>query len=655
MVQFGPPPFDPRNVQPRIPRPKHLREVPAYLAKVIGGFFKRLFYIYAIVWETRPAILFAMMFVALANGLLPLGGAYITAEIINRLVDAGQMNGGLAMVASVLILQAVYLLVSKVVAVINNIINRVSGELVVNTIKVKLMQKAREIDLADYDRPLFYEKLENANREAGMRPVQILNSTFNLVSTLISAVSFVAVLWIIGPWAPAVIIALAVPSAIVTFIYRKKNANYVRRNSKDRRQMEYYSRTMTDKDMAKEIRLFDLSDTLIKSYQAVFRKYYRGLKKLIFAEHGWNLLCTLVSTAAHCLLFVYVADLVIRGELSVGDYTLYAGALTSISNCVTTLVSTTSTIYEGTLFIENMIDFMNEPVTIRPSVTPARLPQKGKGHEIEFRHVSFGYPETGREVLHDVNLTVRAGESLVLVGQNGAGKTTMIKLLTRLYDPTEGQILLDGVDLREYSLRELYDLYGIIFQDFGRYAFSIRENITFGEINAHVDEERIREAAHQSNADSFIDRLPDGYDTPLMRMFEPNGHELSTGQWQKLSVARAFYGVKDIIILDEPTASLDPLAEQEIYRQFDELRQGKTTVFVSHRLSNAVNASKIVVMEQGRVVEEGTHRELMGKGVTGAYHRLFTAQAERYLETREENAGAEPIHQRIHRKEHDHD
>ena len=220
---------------------------------------------------------------------------------------------------------------------------------------------------------------------------------------------------------------------------------------------------------------------------------------------------------------------------------------------------------------------------------------------------------------------------MVLVGLNGAGKTTFIKLLTRLYDPTEGEILLDGRNIKEYDIKELYSIFGIIFQDFGKYAVSVSENIKFGDVHRqNVDETKVSDAAKQANATDFISRLPDGYNTPLMRYFEENGIELSIGQWQKLAIARAFYSDSDILILDEPTASLDPMAEQEIFNQFDELRRDKMTIFVSHRLSSATIASKIVVLEYGELVEEGTHRELMEK--RGKYYELFSTQASRYIE-----------------------
>jgi ABC-type multidrug transport system fused ATPase/permease subunit len=278
-----------------------------------------------------------------------------------------------------------------------------------------------------------------------------------------------------------------------------------------------------------------------------------------------------------------------------------------------------------------MIEFMNEKRTIIPAAIEPEKPVRHIGHVIQFENVSFRYPGTERDVLKNINLTINAGDTVVLVGLNGAGKTTLIKLLTRLYDPTEGRILLDGKDIREYDVDEYYKIFGVIFQDFGKYAFKVNENISFGQIDKGFDSEGIYEAAVKSDADSFIQKLPDKYETPLMRIFEENGIELSIGMWQKLAIARAFYSDSDILILDEPTASLDPMAEKAVYEQFDELRKGKTSIFVSHRLSSTTLATKIVVLENGEIIEEGSHRELMEQ--KGRYYELFTTQASRYVES----------------------
>ena len=347
---------------------------------------------------------------------------------------------------------------------------------------------------------------------------------------------------------------------------------------------------------------------------------------------------TVFSTAVNCVLFLLIARGVCNGEYEVGNYSLYTGALTSIFSGIGTLISTTASIYEGTLFIDNLIVFLSEKKTIVPLLAAPAPVKRHTGHTIVLHDVSFRYPGTERDVIHHVNLTIDPGDTVVLVGLNGAGKTTLIKLLTRLYDPTEGYITLDGRDIREYDPAELYRVFGIIFQDFGKYAVSAGENIRFGQLDRDAGMAEIETAAAQSGAADFIEKLPNGYDTPLMRYFEENGIELSIGQWQKLSIARAFYSDSDIVILDEPTASLDAIAEQEIYNQFDRLRRDKTTVFVSHRLSSATVANKIVVLENGSIVEIGTHEELMR--AHGEYYRLFSTQAKRYI-TDHENPEAD--------------
>ena len=640
----------------RLSPPKSIKEVPRYLKTLTKTFFSRLFYIFGLVWETAPWILFVMIFMAIFNGVMPVLGAMITAEILNALVGAfntlpvGGMtlsaqfnamleNAACRQIVFWLVIQLLHAFVNSLVSNINTILTRIYGETVVNHIKVKIMTKAKDVDVASFDMPEFYEKLENANREAGMRPIQILHSTFSVVSTLISIMSFIAVLWAVSPAAPMLIAVLAIPTAAVNFIYRKKHVTYVRHRSKDRRQLNYYSGLMTNKDMVKEIRMFGLSDVFIDRYTQTFKRYFRGLKKLFISEGAWHIALTILRASANCALFAFIALQVCNGNEQIGDYSLYVNALNQIATGVATLISTTATIYEGTLFIDNMIEFMNNEKTVKPITDTPAIPERHTGHVIEFQNVSFRYPGTERDVIKNVSLTLNPGDTVVLVGLNGAGKTTLIKLLTRLYDPTEGRILLDGRDIREYKVEELYKLFGIIFQDFGKYAVSVSENISFGEIEKEPTPESVKKAAAESGADDFISRLPEGYNTPLMRYFEENGIEPSIGQWQKLSIARAFYSDSDILILDEPTASLDPMAEQEVFSQFDRLREDKTTVFVSHRLSSATTADKILVLEYGELIETGSHEELMAK--RGRYYELFSTQAKRYIASADQITNSE--------------
>lgn len=638
--RFGPPPF---KEQKKPTRPKSIKE----FFCMIGAFFSRLFYIVRLVWETNPWILILLAFFCVADGLLPVLGAYISKDLLNAvssvlyseeattLISSGSgsfsalLDGFLGTVVFLLIFYFVYQFLHKILTRISGTVKQLAGELVCNHIKLKIIEKAKTVDLASFDRPEFYEKLENANREAGMRPLGILNSTFSIFSAVISIVSFAAILVALHPLAPFVVAIMALPGAILTYIYRNKQFRYVRHRSKERRQMEYFSTLVVNKDMVKEVRIMDLADTFIGKYKAAFRKYFAGMKRLVIREGLWQILFSLISLAAQFALFTFIVYRVIGSGGEIGDYSLYTGALASITSGVASLVTSTASVYEGTLFIDNMMVFMKEEVTVIPRSREPRLPARHAPHTIEFKNVSFAYPGTTRKVIKNVNMTFHAGENVVLVGLNGAGKTTLIKLLTRLYDPTEGAIYLDGVDLREYDVKALYDIFGIIFQDFGKYAVSLKENIAYGDVHAEMTDERVRAAAKKGNATDYIEKLPEGYDTPLMRFFEENGTELSIGQWQKLSIARAFYKDSDILILDEPTAALDPLAEQEVFNRFSDLGENKISVFVSHRLSSATRADKIVVLEDGAIAEIGTHAELMK--MEGKYHHLFSTQAQHYV------------------------
>ncbi len=643
MLKLPPPPrsnFEYEKIAP----PKGICDLPRYLKQLLGGFFSRMIYIVKLVWETGPWIMIVMSLVALFQGILPIISSYISRYLLNALQNGFQKYDSLEQffkfsfsadnVLFLLIFMFVFRILNSVVGQLNTAVLRISGENIVKCVKIRIMKKAKELDIAAFDQPAFYEKLENANREAGHRPIQILNSTFTIVSTVIRLISYVVILstapglW----WASIVMVLISVPSAIINFTYRRKNFFYMRWKSKERRQMNYYSDIMVNKDVAKEIRIFGLADSFIGKFDQVYQVYYAGIKKLVLTENAWHVAIAILSAVTNCVFFAAIAFMVLAGKIMIGDYTLFTDALTSIASNVASLIGTSASIYEGTLFIDNLISFMDEKQSVVP-LKPEK-PEKvdhGAPHTIEFCNVSFSYPGTDRPVIKNVNLKFNPGETVVLVGLNGAGKTTLIKLLTRLYDPTEGVILLDGKDIRSYDVSEIYKTFGIIFQDFGKYAVTVSENIAFGDIERTLDPEKLKYAAKQADATDYISRLPAGFDTPLMRHFEQNGIELSIGQWQKLAIARAFYSENDILILDEPTASLDAIAEQEIFNQFDRLRKDKMSIFVSHRLSSATIASKIVVLEYGAVVEEGTHKELMEK--KGRYYELFSTQAKRYIKS----------------------
>ena len=530
----------PQRVRP----PKKLKDIPAYLKELLGGFFTRFAYIVKLVWDTGHWILFLLSFVAVFKGVTPVVGALISKSILNELqviIKSNHLTSEgfwTSTVFYLLIVFFVYQILLQIINYVSSALNRIAGEKVVKQVKVQIMEKSKELDIASFDNVAFYERMENASREAGNRPLMILTETFNAVSRIIELISYLIILFAVPKltWATLLILVVSVPSAIINFIYRKKNFQYMRHRSRERREMNYYSDLLVNKDLIKEVRMFDIADTFIGRYLKVFDRYYKGLRHLIFSENMWHIAIAIVSGATNLIFYILIAMQVFTGEIMIGDYTLYTGAIASVATCVNILIASSGTIYEGTLFIDNLILFMKEEQKIVPAISDACEVTRGQGHEIEFRNVSFRYPGTKRDVLQNINLHIKQGETMALVGLNGAGKTTLIKLLTRLYDPTEGQILLDGKDIRDYDLHSLYSAFGIIFQDFGKYAVTVEENIRFGDIHKEADMSAVINAAAQSSAKDYIERLPDGYQTPLMRIFEPNGLELSIGQWQKLAI-----------------------------------------------------------------------------------------------------------------------
>lgn len=645
-----PPQGPPRRLEDEIPKPKNLKEIPSYLLKKAKLFFEHLFYVVKLMWESAPFLLILMVFLCMLDGVLPVFSAYVSRDLLNAIAALltqhvalpDTFSGIISVFKGVLWLfffEFLLTFLRRVVSRLDGVVSTLAGELVSNHIKMKIIEKAKTVDQSSFDRPEFYEKLENANREAGMRPIGIITSTFSVVSASISVVSFIVVLGGLSPWAPVLMILASLPTAAVNYIYRNRNFWYLRRHSKERRELNYYASVLTNKDLVKEVKVLGLGDTFIHKYENVFVRYFKGIRSLVVREGVTQTIVSLATALVNFALFAYIAYNVVFNDGQIGDYSLYTGALTSIGGYVTTLVNATARIYEGTLFVDNMMTFMKEEPKIVSLLPEGRTIEVGKEHTLELRGVSFSYPGSDREVIRDVNLTLRSGESTVLVGLNGAGKTTLIKLIMRLYDPTRGEILLDGRDIREYKPEEYYNLFGIIFQDFAKFAVSARENIEFGDISSAHSAERVAQACRDGGAEEFVGELPLKLETPLTRMFEDSGIELSGGQWQKLSIARAFYKNSDILILDEPTASLDPLAEADVFERFTTLSEGKIAIFISHRLSGAVEADNIIVLEHGTIVEHGSHSELMAQG--GKYFHLFSTQAKRYTGVDYDSAKAE--------------
>ena len=436
----------------RVAPPKNIKDFPRFLKELLGGFFSRFFYIVKLVWQTGWWVLFSLSFVAIFKGVSPIIGALISKNILNGLqavIQTGAMGASDFWHSNIFYLLIFLFAYRLSVTVINNIssaVNRIAGEKVVRQVKMQIMEKSLKLDLGSFDDPMLYEKMENANQEAGSRPLQIITQTFNIISSVIEFISYLVIL-LSAPglwWATLIIVAVSIPSAVINFIYRRKNFVYMRHRSKERRKMNYYSSVLVDKDRIKEVRMFDLGDTFIGRFQEAFQEYYQGMRNLILAESGWHILISLVSCCTNLVFYILIAVRVFTGVIQIGDYSLYTGAIASIATTISTIITTSALVYEGTLFIDNLIVFMKEKQTVIPALDSPASVSRGIGHTIQFQNVSFRYPGTERYVLKNINLTINPGDTVVLVGLNGAGKTTLIKLLTRLYDPSEGIILLDG-------------------------------------------------------------------------------------------------------------------------------------------------------------------------------------------------------------------
>ncbi len=409
-------------------------------------------------------------------------------------------------------------------------------------------------------------------------------------------------------WLAVVALVVPIPSFIASSRYGWMGYIRMRRESPDRRKMYYFNRLMTDDDYNKEIKLFNLGNFFVNRYRQLADKFYVESKRILVRRNMTSFFWMALSLVANAGIYIYVALQAVMGRITLGGLTLYT--------------QTVSTLFE---FLEY------EPVITSPEKPrPVERSPEGKGLVIEFRNVSFTYPGKDPETeatLKNVSFTIQAGEAIALVGRNGAGKTTIVKLLTRLYDPDEGEILIGGRNIKEYDLKALREEIGVIFQDYVSYYLNARENIGVGRVNDIENLDLVNSAAQKSGANEVVEGLPDGYETMLGRWWK-DGTQLSGGQWQKVALARAFIRDARILILDEPTSSLDARAEYEVFAKFRELTKGKTAIFISHRFSTVRLADRIFVLENGAILEDGSHEELIK--VDGRYAELFNLQAEAY-------------------------
>jgi ATP-binding cassette subfamily B protein len=579
-----------------------------------------------IVWESGPVVVTLGLIFRLFASLLPIALLWITKLIIDGIVHSLTAHQPVPLRFWWLVAAEFALAVlSSILARTIDYLDSLLGDKYTRYVSIRVMKHSADLDLIAYEDPVFYDRLERARVQATDRLVMI-QAIGRLVQLVITAASLSISIMLFSPWLMLLLIVGVVPAFLgeshFAFLGYAKNF----RQTPIRRQLDYLRVLGGSREAAKELKLFGLKDFLTERFTRLSDQIYAENVGLARRRLIAGSLLSVVGTLGYYSAYAFVIWRTLAGRLTIGTLTFLSGAILQASSNIQQIFSTLSGIADQALFLTDLLAFFDMKPTIRskPNALPAPRPiVRG----FEFRNVSFRYPGSSRLVLNGLNFQLRPRERVALIGENGEGKTTIVKLLTRLYDPTDGQVLLDGVDLREYSLEDLYREIGVIFQDFMRYEMTARENIAVGRIEEIADLNLLQAAAQKSLADAVIAKLPGSYEQMLGRRFD-GGVDLSGGEWQKVALARAYLRDAQLLILDEPTAALDARSEFEVFQRFAELTAGKMALFISHRFSTVRMADRIVVLEHGRIAEEGSHEELASLG--GRYKEMFELQAASY-------------------------
>ena len=566
----------------------------------------------------------------LVTGVVPAAIASVGGLFVDAVANSLQQNGNdfsdfRQQVLIYVLIELGLVLLLTASQRLNMLCQSILRALLGNKINVMILEKALTLELGHFEDSEYYDKLVRARREASSRPLSLIVKTFDLFRDVITLVTIGIFLFQFSAWASILLLIAGVPAFAAENKFSGEAFRNQRRRSAERRLQVYLEMVLTREDGVKEVKLFQLGKHFLKRYIDIFNRIYREDKSLVLRRTAWGYIFGLLASLSFYFAYGWVGFSAILGVITIGQMTMYIAQFRIGQNAVTSSLTAINGMYEDNLYLSNLDEYMNHEVP-ELSGTKAYGPIRGDG--VRFEDVSFIYPGSAKPALDKISIHIKPGESLAIVGENGSGKTTLIKLLTRLYKPTSGRIFLEGLDLEEWDIDVLRKKVGVIFQDFNRYQLVVGENIGIGDIKDTDDLERIQEAAQKGMADSFIKDLPDAYSTQLGAWFK-NGRELSGGQWQKIALSRAFMRKSaDILVLDEPTAAIDAKAEAEIFAHFRELTKNRISIIISHRFSTVRMADHIIVFEKGRVVEEGSHPELIEK--QGIYENLFELQAQGY-------------------------
>ena len=580
-------------------------------------------------WQSGRGLTVANVALTVLQGLIPLLSLYVMKLIIDTVaagVTGADRHGTLAHLTWLVVIAGCVMLVERGLGTMGELVKTLHAQRATDRVYRILHAKSVEVDLAYYEQPEYFDTLHRAQSEAPYRPSRILESVLRLSQSAVSLLAIGALLMTFHWSVPLFLILAAVPGLLIRFVYARKLFAAGRRQTPAERLAYYFHAMLTSDAHAKEVRLFDLGTIFSTRFEQLRERIRREKSTLVTRRSLADLAAHIAVVAPIFALFGLLAHRALQGLLSIGDLVMFYQAMQRAQANFNQFTQSVGDLYENHLFLANVHEFLALRPTVRDRL-PTRAVSRPLRTGIELVDVRFRYPHADRFTLEGVSLHIRPGEHVALVGENGCGKTTLVKLLARLYDPTSGAIALDGCDLRELPLKDLRRAIGVVFQDYAKYNVPAADNIWFGDTGRPPDAMRSRAAADVAGIHDVIAGLPRAYDTVLGRKFDA-GVELSIGEWQKIALARAFLRDAEIVILDEPTSALDARAEAELFERFVALFQDRTAVLISHRLSTVKMVDRICFMANGRIVESGSHDDLIDRG--GRYAEMFEIQARHY-------------------------